>query len=193
MKSSSLFLTTLIISLNSFAAGADILIGDISYGGTGCRAGTVSVDQSASRVNLITLDSFKLMAQKGSDRKACSLVIPLDVPKGVQVGIGNIDKIKGSLFLPNSAAKLVVNQEMFFAGSKGKILSYQKKGSAKGNLKIENANLLKDLRWSSCGESVSLRVNLTANLVNTSQKLSQVALSSVNILKTGRLYWRQCK
>ena len=193
MKLTSLFLPSLFFGVQSFAAGSGIQIGELNFGGTGCKAGTVTVDQNSLKIGQITFKDFKLNARKGMDRKACNISIPLDVPKGVQVGIGPIDQIKGSLTLPNGSAKLKVNQEVFFAGLRGKVVSFEKKGAAQGALKIENSSLLKDLRWSECGQAVSLRVSLIAQLESPSRKMASANLDSMNILKTGRLYWRSCQ
>ena len=193
MKISTLFVGSLFLSLNAFAAGSGITIGEIGYGGTGCVAGSVSVAHNDSQISEILFENFKLSVRKGLDRKACNLVIPLDVPQGVQVGIGAIDEINGFASLPNSAAKLTVNQEVFFAGSRGTVIAYNKKGKSVEAFKIENSTSLKDLKWSACGQSVNLRVNLTANLVGNNRKLAFVALEKLNLTQSGRLYWRACQ
>lgn len=193
MKISTLFVSSLFLGLNAFAAGSGIVMGEIGYGGTGCPAGTVTADHTDSQISAIHFEKFKLNVRKGLDRKACNLVIPLDVPHGVQVGIGAIDEIDGYQSLPNAAARLTVNQEVFFAGSRGNVISFNKKGNAVGALKIENSTSLKDLKWSACGESVNLRVNLTANLVGNNRKLAFVALEKLKLTQSGRLYWRACQ
>lgn len=193
MKISTLVLSSLFFGLNSFAAGSGIVIGEIGYGGTGCVAGTVTADHVDSQVGSIHFSNFKLSVRKGTERKACNLVIPLDVPKGVQVGVGAIDEIDGFSSLPNSVARLTVNQEVFFAGSRGQVIPFVKKGNTVGPLKIENATSLKDLKWGACGQSVNLRVNLTASLVGNNRKLAFVSLDKLNLTPSGRLYWRACQ
>ncbi len=193
MKLSSLFWPSLFFGVQSFAVGSGVQIGELNFGGTGCKAGTVAYVQDSSKIGQVIFKDFKLNARKGMDRKACNISIPLNVPQGVQVGIGPIDQIKGSLSLPNGSAKLKVNQEVFFANARGKVLTFEKKGAVQGALKIENSTLLKDLRWSECGQAVNLRVSLTAQLESSSRKSASVNLDSMNILKTGRLYWRSCQ
>ena len=127
------------------------------------------------------------------ERKACNLAIPLEVPKGIQVGVGPVDQINGFQSLPTATTRLSVRQEVFFAGSRGKLVSFEKRGVAVGLFKIGNETSLKDLKWSPCGQSVNLRVNLTALLQNNSRKLAFVALESLDLTKTGRLYWRVCE
>jgi Domain of unknown function (DUF4360) len=193
MKLSSLVISTLFLTVSANAAGSGIGIGEIEYGGTGCAVGTVSIEHDDMQISSIKFHDFKLSVRKGIERKACNLAIPLQVPDGVQVGFGPVDEINGFHSLPNTATKLTVNQEVFLSGSRGKVIQFAKNGQAIGALKIENESTLKNLKWSSCGQSTNLRVNLTANLSSNSRKLAFVALENLNITKSGRLYWRQCE
>ena len=193
MKFSSLILVSLIFSFKALAASPDIRVGEVSYGGIGCPAQSIESEENNSKIGIINFKDFKLSTRKGVERKACSLLIPLEVPKGIQVGIGPIYEMSGFISLPSSTSRLTINQESFFAGTKGKVIRYVKKGEKVGALKVENATLLKDLRWSACGQSVNLRVHVTALLENPTRKLAFVHLDSLNVLKTSRLYWRNCQ
>ena len=195
MKAALLGLIQISLASQVWASGPDLKFGQPSYAGTGCVAGTASVPVSSdeSQIGEIQFDQFKLVAKKGQVvRQACSIAIPMEIPDGYQVAVGPISEVKGYQNLSSSKAILQLNQEVFLSGARGDVKSSLLKGPINQNFVISNDLVLKDLRWSACGGSAILRVNLTALLTNKSKKSAIINIDSVNLLKSGHLYWRHC-
>ena len=190
MKLSSLSLASLFLSLSVFA-NSPYTVGDISIGGTGCSSGA-EIKPNGGEIGTLSLEKFKLSARKGTERKSCTLAIPIQVAKGHQIAFGPISEIKGFASLPSSTAKLNISQEVFLVGTKGKVVKAEKKGELVAKYEVENKLVLKDLRWSACGASTILRVNVSAVLTNPTKRLAFATVESIDLLKKGRLYWRQC-
>ncbi len=190
MKISSLVFASLFLSFSAFA-NSPYVVGDINVSGTGCATGS-EIEPNGGEIGALSLEDFKLSARKGLDRKSCTLAIPIQVAKGHQIAYGPISEIKGFASLPSSTAKLSISQEVFLVGTKGKVLKEEKKGILVSKFEIENKLVLKDLRWSVCGASTILRVNVNATLTNPTKRLAFATVESIDLLKKGRLYWRQC-
>jgi hypothetical protein len=199
MKSSTFFLYSLIFILllmsgiSKASNSSGIKMGELTYGGSACPVGSIQFGQTESQLNFLKFQSFKLSALRRTVHKVCTLAIPIDIPQNRQVGIGPLDKIGASASLPSAISKITLNQEVFFTGTIGKIVSFSKKGGFVGAFKIENSTHLKELRWSECGKSVTLRLNLTAQLDNPTRKQAFVDIQSLQFSRSGRLYWRQCE
>lgn len=194
MKSALLVLTQIFFISVAWAESFGLKFGEPSYGGTGCVAGSANVSINGSEISEVQFEQFSLTAKKGATvRKTCQLAIPVEIPQGYQVAFGPISDIKGFRILSSNKASLRLNQEIFLSGIRSIVKPAILKGPANDHFVISNELILKDLRWSECGGSTIFRVNLTAILTNQSKKAAQVWIDSMNILKSGHMYWRRCR
>ena len=74
------------------ASAQGITLGEPSYGGTGCPAGSVGVSLSPDATSLSLLFDTYVVEAGGTtgrsfDRKACNVAIPVSVPQGYSVTI----------------------------------------------------------------------------------------------------------
>lgn len=198
MKAALFVFATLII--NSFCFGSraqgevsGVTIEKIDYAGTGCAAGTLSYQNSADTVSNILLQDFKLSTRKGLVRRGCDIAITYQVPAGIQVGIAPIHRVLGSVSLPSQNSSLAISQEIFFVGQRGKLIRENFRGRQTQDVRIENEVLLRDLIWSRCGESVTVRARVTAVLQSSSRSVARAVINQIELMKTGRLYWRSCQ
>jgi hypothetical protein len=67
----------------------------ITYGGSGCPAGTVTVTMAPDNLSFsVFFDRFAMEVapgQNGVDRKNCRILVPLQIPEGMQLGITRTD------------------------------------------------------------------------------------------------------
>ena len=178
------------------AASGQIRFGVPSYGGTGCPAGSASVTLSPDGAHLsLGLDEFSLEAGKLSgktlDRKSCNLAIPVSVPSGYQVAMGEVS-ITGSNILPRGA-RSQINLETFFAGSRGPLVQRNFTGPIVGEFRTGSSVEAEPLQWSACGAHVILRINLNAMVMTNRRR--QKAVMTVNpseLAQPVNLRWRSC-
>ena len=202
MKLVNLLLAVAVIAAAYSASAAVIqdtlLIGNPSYGGAGCPAGSASVTLSPDQKSLsILFDQFTVeaggMTGKRVDRKACNIAIPVHVPQGLSISIIAID-YRGFNSLP-SGAQSQFNVEYFFAGGMGPRFSKRFIGSLNEDFLVNNTLIATGLVWSACGADVNLRTN--TSMMVQSNRYGEQALSSVDSmdLQAGVIYqiqWRKC-
>jgi hypothetical protein len=186
------------VALALQAQAQSIRLGQPSYGGTGCPAGsasvTVSPDQSAITV---LFDQFIAEAgqanRKRFDRRSCNLTIPVDVPNGYSVSIFQVD-YRGFNLIPRGGMNRF-DAEYFWAGSRGPILSRVFYGPLNDNFTLTDALLARTLIWTPCGQSVNLRINASMT-VNSNSRLDQtVGMVDSADISSGLIYhiqYRRC-
>jgi hypothetical protein len=169
------FLFCLLFTSQLFAE--DLKLGEASYGGTGCPAGSASVSLAPDQKSLsILFDSY--VAESGYttgrtvDRKSCNIVIPVKVPQGFSVSIFQVD-YRGFNAVPANGASTRFNAEYFWAGIRGPKISRIFRGPLNDNFTVSDELLTTALVWAPCGKSVNLRVNT-----------SMVAISNQNFDQT---------
>jgi hypothetical protein len=193
MKAAFLVLASSIINSVAWADVSGITIEKVDYAGTGCVAGTLAFQNDSNTLSNFEFLDFKLSTRRGAARKTCNIAIAYQVPEGIQVGIAPIHRIMGSVSLPSQNSSLTVSREIFFAGQRGKVIRENFKGRQTKDIRLENEVLLRDLMWSACGQSVTVRAQITANLQNSSRGLATAVINQVELMKTGHLYWRRCQ
>lgn len=187
---------SLILGVQSFAQ--EFSIGAISYGGTGCKAGTAELTATLAGELSLQLSDFRLKSSKTRrlDRKTCSLALPIEIPAGFTAALvaapeGNMDLDRGTT--------LNFRQENFLAGSQGSVLSKTFSGP-KGRYFSANdfampipmpeySNSLQDEpTWTACGDQAILRVNLSAMTRSTGSGLATAEVDTIRM----KLLLRPC-
>ncbi|MGE4130620.1 MAG: DUF4360 domain-containing protein [Bdellovibrionales bacterium] len=190
----------LLFSFLLAASGAyadDISLGEPSYGGTGCPAGSAGVSLSPDQKAIsILFDQYVVEAggSKAFDRKNCNIAVPVHVPQGYSVSVFAID-YRGFTGLPaGGRANLSVNY-FLAGGGRGVRTSKTFYGpTASDYIKSDDLGL-EAIVWSGCGADTILRANTTM-LVQTNSRRDQ-AMATVDSadIQAGLVYhlqWRRC-
>lgn len=185
-----------LLSLPSLAQ--QLRLGQPSYGGNGCPAGTASVMVSPSGQELsILFDQF--IAESGRDvgrnfdRKSCNLTVPVHVPNGYSVGIFQVD-YRGFNRLP-WGARARFDAEYFWAGSRGPRVTRHFQGPLNQDFFVRDELAAKTVVWAPCGQSVNLRVN--ASISNETNRWGEQAFTAIDSTDISaeiiyHLRWRRC-
>lgn len=179
-------------------ANAQIRLGQPSYGGSGCPAGSASATLSPDQSTLsILFDQFISEAGGPSgrrvDQKSCNIAVPVNLPQGYSVSLIAID-YRGYASIPRGGRGRFA-AEYFFAGERGPRFTKEFSGGYDSDYLFENDMIAEALVWSACGASVNLRVN--ASLVVQSNTRNEQALATVDSadIDAGIIYhvrWRRC-
>jgi len=200
MKSISIAcLSVLFAATTAMADIQGISLGNPSYGGTGCPAGSASVTLSPDATALSLLfDSY--VAEAGGntgrrlDRKSCNVAVPVNVPGGFSVSVISVD-YRGFNAVP-AGGMTQFNVEYFFAGSSGPRFQKTFVGPRNSDYLLTNTLIASALVWSPCGAQVNLRTNSSIQAIsNQRNDQTLMAVDSVDI-SAGILYklqWRQCR
>ncbi|HLE01582.1 MAG TPA: DUF4360 domain-containing protein [Bdellovibrionota bacterium] len=181
-----------------FAGPDGIRMGQPSYGGSGCPAGTASTTLSPDAQSLsILFDAYQVeaggMSGKQVDRKSCNVAIPVTIPQGYSVSIIQID-YRGFNSLP-AGAQSRFSVEYFFAGTQGPAFSRDFFGPTTDDFLINNQLRAEAVVWSSCGADVNLRAN-TGLFVQTNyrneQAMATVDSADVQAAVVFQLQWKRC-
>lgn len=151
-----------VFSANAF--GEIIDFGDISYAGTGCPSGSITTpDMELNSEIIFSLDHFLVETgftnDRRIDRKSCSLAIPFNARGDFSIALVAAPEGFVDLF-DDSTVK--VQQEIFFAGTRGPVLSKKFEGPLMESFSADDFGFPEDIAWSPCGSSGTLRVNLNA-------------------------------
>ena len=195
----SLFVGAIIMS-SAFAEAGRLRLGEASYGGSGCPAGTASVTVSPDDQALSVLfDQF--IAEAGNttgrrvDRKACNLTIPVHVPQGFSVAVIQTD-YRGFNLIPSYGGMSRLNTEYFWAGVRGPVFSHVYSGPKNDDFTISNGIYTQNLVWTPCGASVNLRVNTTI-MAQSNYRMDQTMMMVDSADITGglvyHLQWKSCR
>jgi hypothetical protein len=163
---------------------------NLSYGGTGCPAGSISSSLSTDRSRLI-LKPSAFVVQVGQvglvpgpsklfDRKSCSIAIPIDVPPGYQVALG-VD-INGFAHVESGSAN--IQSESFTAGSRDLPKKLAFKAGTSKEFKISDSSAVAN-KFSDCGQDAILR--LSSSLMIRGSGL--LAVENINL----KLLYRKCR
>lgn len=193
------FLTLAVLAL-SLAAEAQISLGQPSYGGNGCPAGSASVSLTDDAKTMSVLfDSFKAEAGNTTgrriDRASCNLRIPINVPQGYSVALIGID-YRGFNAVPGSGAYTQFDAEYFYAGGRGPRFSKRFAGPVSDEYLINNKLIATNLIWSPCGQQVIFGVNASATAMANSQMQQTMMIVDSADISAGILYqftWRRCQ
>ncbi|MCB0415848.1 MAG: DUF4360 domain-containing protein [Bdellovibrionales bacterium] len=189
----------LLLMATSAMASDRLELGEPSYGGTGCPAGSASVTLSPDQQALsILFDEYASEAGgeggKRLDRKSCNVAIPVHVPQGFSVSLFSVD-YRGYAYVPNGG-EARFNVEYFFAGRRGPRYTKSFRGPMDNDYLIENDLQGTALVWSACGADTILRAN-TSMLAKTNRRKQEV-LATVDSadVEAGIIYhirWKRCR
>jgi Domain of unknown function (DUF4360) len=150
----SIVLTATALSTTAqLAQAAPVAVVDqVSYGGSGCPADSISVGVSANGQKLtFGFDQFRAAGNRAAQsRKSCQISLAIQVPAGYQIALSGAD-YQGYVARNTTAA---LRSEYFFAGQRGPVFLRNIKGETRYSVR----DRLTDV-WSACGESVNMRVN----------------------------------
>ncbi len=154
-------LTLAALGFAGHAQAASVSLGQPSYGGSGCPAGSASASVSPDGSALsILFDSYAVEAGGSNPRvarKSCNLSIPVKVPNGMSVSLISAD-YRGFADLP-AGTEARLDTEYFFGGSRGPAYSQKFNGRFSNTyLKRHQMAAVANV-WSACGADVNLRVN----------------------------------
>ncbi|MGV8838914.1 MAG: DUF4360 domain-containing protein [Bauldia sp.] len=193
MKRALLALSLLVAGTVAGHAQTGITLGNPTYGGTGCPAG--SADAVVSGQTLSILYS-QFQAEAGGartfDRKSCNLAIPVNVPNGLSVSIVSVD-YRGYNGLPAGASS-VFRVEYFFAGGTGPVFNQTFTGPRQQDFTLRNQIVAAANVWSACGQDVILRTNASIRVTTSGgqQAMATVDTTDVDAAIVFHLQYRAC-
>mgnify|MGYP001223149484 CR=1 FL=1 len=143
----------ILIAKNAFS----VQIMETSSGGRGCPKALIK----ATPLNLnVGFKKFKVSALKRIQRKSCQLVLSIKIPKGQQVSLGDFT-LSGEKKI-QSASAFDLRMEAFLAGGQGHKLRKKWTNKSIGPISLKYGQQNKS--WSSCGQDVNVRFNLSLML-----------------------------
>ncbi len=199
MLKSILVLTTIMAASLAQAQGG-LVLGEPSYGGNGCPAGTASVTLSPDQQELsILFDQY--IAEAGEttgrqvDRKSCNLTVPVQVPQGYSVAVFRVD-YRGFNVISSPSAQTRFSAEYFWAGARGPVVTRIFRGPQIQDFSLTDNIVASALVWTRCGDSINLRANTSATAIagrdfqQTSMFVDSADVSSGLIY---HLQWKRCR
>jgi hypothetical protein len=197
MKRLALVLSMLLLAPSAAFAQAAITLGEPSYGGTGCPAGTVGVTLAPDASSLSLLfDGYVVeaggMTGRSFDRKSCNVAIPVNVPQGISVSIINVD-YRGFNALP-VGGRSTFSVEYFFAGGRGPVFNRTFNGSLTDDYLIQNQLVGQAIVWSACGADVNLRTNSSMRVQTTANREAMATVDSEDVAAAivYSFQWKTC-
>lgn len=189
---------TIALLSSGFALADTLQLGAPAYGGTGCPAGTASVNVAPDNSSIsILFDQFQVEAGRTTgrriDRKACNISIPVQVPQGYSVAIFSVD-YRGFNAVPRGG-QTRLDAEYFWAGARGPRLSRAFTGPLNDNYTVTDDLMAQTLVWAPCGASVNLRINSSMMAqANSSmdQTIGTVDSADISSAMIYHIQWRRC-
>lgn len=180
------------------SAWAQLRLGTPSYGGTGCPAGSASVNVAPGDEAIsILFDQFTAEAGRTTnrrvDRKACNISIPVQVPQGYSVAVFAVD-YRGFNSIPRGGMTRL-SSEYFWAGSKGPQITRTWTGPQNADYTVTDNLVAQTIVWAPCGASVNLRVNssmMAQSNYNMDQTMGTVDSADISSALVYHLQWRRC-
>lgn len=176
-----------------------VRLGEPSYGGTGCPAGSASVSLSPDQDEIsILFDQFVAEAGGSSnrsvDRKACELSVPLHIPQGYSATVIQTDFRGFNLVSRGGMNRL--NTEYFWAGQRGPSYSNMFRGPQNEDYFATNGVMASGVVWTPCGMSTNLRIRATI-MTQTNRQMEQSMMTVDSADITGGLIyhvqWKRCQ
>ena len=200
MQKTTIIASIILLSLTSFAELLPgVRLGEPSYGGTGCPAGSASVSLSPDQDEIsILFDQFVAEAggdtKRSVDRKACELSVPLHIPQGYSATVIQTDFRGFNLVSRGGMNRL--NTEYFWAGSRGPSYSNMYRGPQNEDYFATNGVVASGVVWTPCGMSTNLRIRATI-MTQTNRQMEQSMMTVDSADITGGLIyhvqWKRCR
>lgn len=182
------------ILLPQFSTFPMITLGTYNYSGTGCPTGSVTAQLTNTRNQLqIIFKDYNIITTNDYERNNCNFVIPINVPRGYAITIQKME-YRGLMKLPRGAES-TISSEYFFAGIRGPVFNYKFNGPHDKNYLLENALSIPNQAYSSCGETVNLRVNSYLSIKNPTFDTSHASIGEMPVVP-GIIYslnWKKCQ
>ncbi len=184
--------------LSSSAMAAGLALGQPSYGGNGCPAGSASatVSPDGSAISIL-FDQY--IAEAGSttgrriDRKSCNFAVPVHVPQGYSVAVFQVD-YRGFNAVPSGGYNRF-DVEYFWAGARGPRVSRIFTGPNSSGFSVTDRLTTQTLVWTPCGQNVNLRVNSSMMAQSNAQMDQTMGIVDSADISSGLIYhlqWRRC-
>lgn len=192
MKITTAIASTLFASLfmASTAQAAPVFFkSPVSFAGTGCPAGSISITGANTDTLSVLFDSYDVGddAASGQRRRAsCSFAVPVHVPQGYQVSTMTAD------WQGYAEGRTQLRRKYFFAGQPNVPWLTDAINSRHGTDYTKRDNLVHStLTWSGCGRSVNLRINSNIRAKN---RKSYMAVDTVDLQNKVKFHvkWRRC-
>ncbi len=180
-----------------------VRVGNISsYGGNGCKQGTIGKLVSSDRQSFtLIFDDF--IAEAGPNvaleaaRKNCQITVDIEFPQGWTYSIAGFD-YRGYADLQSNKVEAAIRSNYYFQGSN---LDNTLETKFKGPMSMEDY-LIHDqfgvdaISWSPCGDSKPLNISTTVS-VDNSKKRSHSGAVGVDSLDASftqvfHLQWQRC-
>ncbi|AUF82668.1 DUF4360 domain-containing protein [Tetraselmis virus 1] len=139
----------------------------VSFGGSGCPQGTVSVITSPDNTTVSVLfDSYTVSTDSDTlfDRKSCNLALPIKVPNGYSIALKEID-YRGYASIPDrrgSSGRF--RAEYFFGGFRGPVRTKRFRRDYDRDFLISDTLVGSAVVFSPCGASVNFRINTSLDV-----------------------------
>jgi len=182
---------------------AQVTIGKVGYGGTGCPAGTVDVNFSPDRSTVtIIFDSYEATIGDGakfSDRvKNCNLNFGVNYPPGYQYTLYKNDYTGYALLEKGVTA--TQTSSYWFAGFVGDKPTFKSIWYGPYSDQYTFTDTLATTSYSPCGQSTTLNINTQLVLTSSNPKaqglINTQTIDTKIITKYQHTYgvtWRKCK
>lgn len=177
-NTAKVFAATALISLaaTQTASAGDMKITKVGYAGTGCPAGSASVNiAEGGKTVSVLFDEFIAEAgvdKRTFDRKKCDISVGVKVPSGFSISLIDAD-YRGFVELPRRASARFT-REYFFAGRRGPRFNNSWRGTKSDEFYKKDRLGVLAHTWSPCGANVVLRAK-TAIAVRTQRNQQAVA------------------
>ncbi|KAJ3040799.1 hypothetical protein HDV00_010414 [Rhizophlyctis rosea] len=151
----------------------NVTINALTYGGTGCPAGTAAVLVANDKMSFaVIFDEYTVAVDTTThrDRKNCQLAFELIFPQGYSYSLGTIN-YRGSAFLDKGVVgQLTANY--FFAGNPTQATKTTPFVGpySNNNYVVTDTFSLQAVVWSPCGAGVPLSLSSSILLDNTKNK-----------------------
>lgn len=172
------------------ASGGVYFKAPIGFAGTGCPAGTVSVNGANSDTMSILFDSYDTGSDSASGqgrRASCSFAVPVHVPQGYQVSTMTAD------WEGFAQGRTQLKRKYFFAGQPNVPWITNNFNSRYGTDYRKRDNLIhSSMTWSACGRDVNLRINSNIRSITRSSYMAVDTLDLQNKVQF-KVQWRRCR
>jgi hypothetical protein len=176
----------------------EVYINGISYGGPGCKQGTVgSYISDDAKVFTLAFDDYQVKQDRNSAptdaRKFCNLNVDLHIPHGWQFTIAKID-YRGYANLDSGLVGSMTSQYRFSGGASTRPLKVIFAGPvAQDYLKTDLIGI-SSLIWSPCGVSRALNIKSSLQLEGDRRKTGLLTLDTIDgeFSVVYALQWRRC-
>jgi hypothetical protein len=171
-------------------------LGDPVVQGNGCPEGTYDVLLSPDGTELTLLfNSFTAETDSSSifDFANCNIAIPLNVPKGITVGLLGVD-YRGIAYIPSGGTG-TISREYFFAGERG-VKQTDRIKVYDDFYEFLYPDELPVVSWTGCGDSTIARSNATIYVTKPSRSAVDSIMSLFSedwdLSVLFHLEWKHC-